>query len=311
MAFAYDPELALLLENMAPASTTPRSASTNINMLRAEIDLGCATLLGRLPDTPKVEQHRVSIPLEGKACLAASWYHRRDSSPRSSVVYAHGGGMIAGSVDRYDPLIRHYVNLTGVPFLAVRYGLAPEASATGLSADLFRAIRWLIDNAAELGVDPMRIAVMGDSGGGGVAAGAAIRARDAHVQLARQILIYPMLDDRNTAPDATLAHLALWTYDHNRIAWSAVAPHKAEPSHYLAPARLDDFNGLAPAFIEVGELDIFRDEVIAYASQLFKAGISCELMVQPGIAHGAEWLDFGAQFSQRIMAERVRAIRSI
>jgi acetyl esterase/lipase len=310
MVFSYDPVVAHLLETMAIEHPGSRSTANDIHALRAEVDLGCVALLSRLPDTPEVDVRRVLISGESDDCLMASWYRKKDSVPRSAVVYAHGGGMIAGSVDIYDPLIRQYVELTGVPFLAVSYGVAPVAGATGLSRDVFRAVLWVIEHAAELGVDPARIAVMGDSGGGGVAAGAAIRARDANVQLARQILIYPMLDDRNIVPNPALSDLALWTYDQNRIAWSAASPHDGPPSAYIAPARLEDFAGLAPAFIEVGELDIFRDESIVYASRLLQAGVSCELIVQAGIPHGAEWYDFGAVFSRRMIAERVRAIRS-
>lgn len=311
MALTYDPELAHILETMATARPCPRPAATDIHALRAEIDLGCGALLSRLPHTPEVRHREVMISREGDRRLVARWYSKQNSGHRSAIVYAHGGGMIAGSVEVYDPLLRHYVQLTGVPLLAVSYGLAPEAKATGLSDDLFRAVLWVIENATGLGVDPARVAVMGDSGGGGVAAGAAIRARDANVKIARQILIYPMLDDRNIVPDAALADLALWTYQQNGIAWSATSPLKGPPSSYIAPARLEDFSGLAPAFIEVGELDIFRDECILYASQLLKAGVSCELIVQAGIAHGAEWFDFEAGFSRRIMAERVRAITSV
>jgi acetyl esterase/lipase len=111
------------------------------------------------------------------------------AEPGPAVVYAHGGGMVLGTLDLYDELISWYVGRTGVPFLSVGYRRAPdEGSGTTLSQDVFAGLTWLLATASELGVDPARVAVMGDSGGGAPAAGAAILARDRGIALARQIL---------------------------------------------------------------------------------------------------------------------------
>lgn len=312
MAFSYDPELLPILAALAEAGGDAEGAAPgDVMALRQYIDAGCLALLSRLHATPSVRRTDHHLAAPDGSDLMLSWYSKAGVSPGSAVVYVHGGGMVGGSPHVYDPLVRRYVETSGVPFLAVRYGLAPERRAQGLSMDVLHALLWLIDHCAEFGVDPARIALMGDSGGGGVAAGAAIRARDAGFRLARQILIYPMLDDRNVTPDPALEALALWTYDQNATAWAAVAGGGGEVTPYSVPARLADFTGLAPAFIEVGELDIFRDESIRYAQALLAAGVSCELQVQPGIPHGAEWLDFDAPFSRRIMAERARVISSI
>ena len=129
------------------------------------------------------------------------WYTEGAGAHRgSAVVYAHGGGMIAGSLDLYDEMVSWYVFQTGVPFLAVQYRLAPEVGGSTLAADVYAGLTWLVDHATDLGVDVGRLAVMGDSGGGGPAAGAAIMARDNGVPLAKQLLVYPMLDDRNIGP---------------------------------------------------------------------------------------------------------------
>ncbi|MDX3109068.1 alpha/beta hydrolase fold domain-containing protein, partial [Nonomuraea angiospora] len=155
--------------------------------------------------------------------LRLRWYSKDGSAPGSAVVHFHGGAMIAGSVDLYDPLVRTYVAWTGVPILAVDYRLAPEAAPGTAAADGLAALVRLRDRADDLGVDPARIAVMGDSAGGGVAAAVAILARDHAIPLARQILIYPMLDDRTTEPDPYLeAAPLLFPYTYNRTAWAAV-----------------------------------------------------------------------------------------
>lgn len=163
----------------------------------------------------------------------------------------------------YDAVVSAYVTATGVPFLSVNYRLVPEVHATTLAEDAFAGVTWLIAHASQLRVDPHRIAIMGDSGG--VAAGAAIVARERQVALAQQILIYPMLDDRNLVPNTLPAQFATWTYEQNETAWNAVLDGKqgSETVSPIAdPARLIGFGGLALAYIEVGDLDIFRDEDI-------------------------------------------------
>ena len=155
---------------------------------------------------------------------------------------------------------------------------------------------------------------MGDSGGGGIAAGTAILARDRGIRLAKQILVYPMLDDRNVTPDPTIAPFASWTWDSNWTCWRAVLGDQigAEGvSPVAAPARLADFGGLPPTYIEVGELDIFRDESIAYAQSLHRAGISCELHILPGVTHGHDRLSVEFDISRRSLADRCRVLTTL
>jgi acetyl esterase/lipase len=252
---------------------------------------------------------------DGGGEIELRWYTTTSAAPGPAVVYAHGGGMIGGSLDLYDKVVSWYVAQTGVPFLSVDYRLAPEAtSSTSLAEDVFTGLTWLTAHAAGLGADPARIAVMGDSGGGGPTAGAAILARERNVPLARQILVYPMLDDRNTAPGAIPAEVITWTYDNNYTGWYALLGDEIggdKVSPVAAPGRLTDFTGLAPAYIDVGDLDIFRDESIAYAAGLAKAGVPVELHVHPGAPHGFERFVPDAGVARRAMADRVRAVTAI
>ncbi|MGI5133041.1 alpha/beta hydrolase [Pseudonocardia sp. CA-107938] len=277
--------------------------------LRALIEARQADSYAALPPAPDVavsRHHADGIELR--------WYAPADGGTGAAVVYVHGGGMIAGTLDGYDPLLRHYTRLAGVPFLAVGYRRAPEHAGTGPAQDAFAALCWLIERADGLDVDGRRIALMGDSGGGGIAAGAAIMARDEGVPVARQVLVYPMLDDRTVVPDPALAATATWSYDDNWTAWTAVlGTDRGRPDvpAVAAPARLAELAGLAPAYVEVGELDIFRDECLAFATRLLAAGVSCELHVRPGAPHGFEWLAKEADVSRRAVADRVRVIRSL
>jgi acetyl esterase/lipase len=299
MAYLLDPELPPVPAKPAPADWTAMRESGE----RAQAAL--AALLPR-PAGVRTARHRAgSIELR--------WYTTaREAGPSAAVVYAHGGGMIMGTLDAYDEVIAGYVARTGVPFLSVGYRRAPdEGRGTDLAEDVYAGITWLIEHAGPMGADPRRVAVMGDSGGGGIAAGAAILARDRGVTLARQILVYPMLDDRNVVPDPARSGLLTWTHEDNRIAWAAVLGGTPEVPPVAAPARLADFRGLAPAYLDVGDLDIFRDETMAYAQRLALAGVPVELHVHPGAPHGWERFAPSAASARRALADRVRVIAAL
>jgi acetyl esterase/lipase len=317
MVFAYDPALAAILSPSSDSAEPAGMAATargDAFALRAAIDTETDAAFDLLPPFEAVSATSHVVDVAEGAQIELRWYTTADVQPGAGVVYVHGGGLIGGTLDNYEPSIKFFVDLTGVPFLHVGYRLAPEHHGTVPATDAVTGIRWLIDHHEELGVDVSRIGLMGDSGGGAVAAGAAILARDEGIALSRQILIYPMLDDRNVDPDPHLADLVTWTYDNNFTGWDALLGDQrgtdAVPAA-AAPARLEDFTGLAPAYIEVGELDIFRDESIAYASRLWAAGVSCELHVHPGAPHGHEWIDPDADVARRSIADRVRVIRSL
>jgi acetyl esterase/lipase len=142
----------------------------------------------------------------------------------------------------------------------------------------------------------------------------AILARDRGVALARQILVYPMLDDRSLTPDPLLEPFLTWTYDGNFTGWSAVLGDELGTdtvSPIAAPARLTDFAGLAPTYLDVGELDLFRDEDIAYAQRLTKAGVSVELHVHPGAPHGFDRFAPDSKLTRRAIADRLRVIGAL
>jgi acetyl esterase/lipase len=222
--------------------------------------------------------------------------------------------MIAGSVALYDRTVAAYVSETRVPMLSVDYRRAPEHPHPTPVEDCLAAVSWLMTNPAGLPVDPLRIAVMGDSAGGGLAAATALKARDRGISLARQILIYPMLDDRNTTPDPLLVPYAGWSYDDNYTGWHALLGDSigtAEVPAEAAPARATDLSGLPDAYIEVGELDIFRDECIRYSQRLVASGTSSELHVHPGCPHGFDRISRGVGVAERARQDRLRVMKQI
>ncbi|WP_045739813.1 alpha/beta hydrolase [Actinoplanes rectilineatus] len=317
MPFHLHPRISTLIAAGAGPSGSPGFAGLRRGDpagLRAVLDHGLAQM-SALPPTPGVTARTYRITAEDGTPLRLRWYTRDGATPGSAVVHLHGGGMIAGSADLYEPLVRTYVAWTGVPFLAVDYRLAPGAAVGVPAGDAFAGLRWARANAGDLGIDPARIAVMGDSAGGGVAAATAILARNAGIPIARQILIYPMLDDRNLIPNRHLtAEPTIFSYDFNFTAWRAVLGDihgtDAVPA-IAAPARNTDFADLAPAYIEVGELDIFRDEDVDYARRLWAAGVSTELHVHPGLPHAFDVLLIGDEAGERHKTERVRVLHDL
>ena len=180
--------------------------------------------------------------------------------------------------------------------LAVDYRLAPETPFPGPQEDNYAALLWLVEHADELGVDPTRIVVMGESAGGGLAASLALMARDrAGPRLAGQVLVYPMLDWRTGGPECRWnnGHTGewIWTRDKNRFGWEALRGDYAptdERKGWFSPALAEDLSGLPPAYILTGALDLFLDEDLDYARRLIDAGVSCELHVYPGAIHAFE-----------------------
>ena len=249
------------------------------------------------------------------ATLLLRWYSKEGPNPGSAVLFLHGGGMILSSVALYDGTVARYVSSSGVPFLSVEYRLAPVFPHPTPVEDAFAGLTWLAEHAGELGVDPIRIAVMGDSGGGGIAAGLALLARDrGGPSIARQILLYPMLDDRTTTPDPALAGLTTWSYEDNATGWQALlgeACGGSNVSPYAAPARMMSAKDMPPLYMEALELDIFRDEDIEFARRTAAAGISTELHVHPAVPHAFETVAFGTAVARRMAADRIRVLRSL
>jgi acetyl esterase/lipase len=314
MTHTLDPQIATALAGMQvdePIVLVPRGDWEELRRT-AQIIFAATEAALVLPKDVTVSVQETRAP-SGKL-VSMRWYKRDASSPGSAVVYVHGGGYIAGSARSYDAILGSYVAATGVPMLSVDYGLAPEHPFPLPLEDCVAALNWLIDHASEHSVDRERIAVMGDSAGGGLAAALAATARDRGIALARQILVYPMLDDRRTQDDPRIAPYATWTADNNWTGWHALLGDRIggdEVPELAAPARLTNFSALPSAYIEVGDLDIFRDECITFAMNLAKAGVPLELHVHPGAPHGFEYCAPQAEVTARAMADRLRAISQL
>jgi acetyl esterase/lipase len=251
------------------------------------------------------------------ATIRLRWYSRQGTAnqPGPAAVYFHGGGMILGHIDLFNNSVARYVSRSGTPMLSVDYRLAPEHPHPTPVEDAYAGLLWLHQHAENLGVDTDRIAVMGDSAGGGLAAAVTILARERQgPSIARQILLMPMLDDRNLDPDPNLVPYALWSWDDNRTGWEALLSKAAggrDVPANAAPARVADPSGLPPAYIDVGQLDIFRDESLTYALRLSQAGVPVEFHLHPGMPHVFPGIAYESALARRVMNDRVRALASL
>jgi acetyl esterase/lipase len=215
------------------------------------------------------------------------------SGPRPGVLYAHSGGLMFG--DRFSgiDLVLDWVSELGAVLVTVDYRLAPEHPHPAPFDDMYAALEATASRAAAWGVRPDRLLVAGASAGGGLAAGLALAARDRGGPVLRgQVLDYPMLDDRGTSPSTRqFDGVGVWDRVSNETGWAALLGDRAggaDVSPYAAPARADDLSGLPPAFIDVGAAEIFRDEAIAYADGIWRAGGDAELHVWSGAFHACD-----------------------
>lgn len=207
-------------------------------------------------------------------------------------LWLHDGGHVGGGVGPDRSRAGTLARDAGAVVVAVDHRLAPEHPYPADLDDAFAALLWVLDRADELDVDPTRVAVVGAGAGGGLAAALALRAHDAGIALALQVLIQPMLDDR-TAEAAARGGRGLfgWTARHNVGAWDAYLGRPGAGEHVpalAAPARREDLTGVAPAWVGVGGLDLFLEEALTYASRLEAAGVPVGIHVVEGMYHGAD-----------------------
>jgi acetyl esterase/lipase len=236
------------------------------------------------------------------------------TAPKPGYLHIHGGGYIMGTPEMMDLQNKATVREIGCVVVSVDYRLAPETPYPGPVEDCYAALKWFHTNAASLGVDPHRIAIGGESAGGGLSAALGLLTRDRkEVPLAFQLLIYPMIDDRTVTRSEPhkFAGEFIWTAHSNDFGWRSLlgrAPGGADVSPYAAASRAENLAGLPPTFISVGALDIFLDEDIDYAQRLMAAGVPTELHVYPGAYHGFD-AAFDADITKRFRRDSVQALK--
>ncbi len=293
---AVDPELRPAMQKLP--QTDPGKAGTR-RMMRL------ATRLMPVPRDPKV---RVESRKAGGARVRI---YRPDAPTDRALLWIHGGGLLFGDAKQDEALCLQTSAELGITVVSANYRFAPEHPFPAPLDDVRAAWLWLQESAGELGVDPARIAVGGESAGGGLAAGLVQRLRDtSSVQPVAQWLFAPMIDDR-TAADESLDAADHWVWNNraNRIGWAGYlggSPGAAVVPAYASPARRTELTGLPPTWIGVGDIELFLDEDLAYAEALRASGVDVTVDVVPGAPHGFEnWAR--STEPARALAARARA----
>jgi len=243
-----------------------------------------------LPDIPVQER---DIPVRaGLPGVKVFVVNSEPTLARPAILHIHGGGHLVGSTRGELLYLQETARYLDCTIVSVEYRLAPAARYTESTEDTYAGLKWLYDSADELGVDPTRIALMGESAGGGHAAILAIKARDrGEVPVLFQSLVYPMIDDRTGSSAPVPPHIATvgWSPPENRLGWRSflgTEPGTPDVPAEAVPARQPDLAGLPPAWLGVGGVDLFAAEDIAYAQRLVLANVPTQLLVLPGGFHG-------------------------
>jgi acetyl esterase len=242
-----------------------------------------------LPDVGSVHNRPIPGP-HGEIPLRI--YTPWDATPgggRPLLVFFHGGGWVVGDLETHDGLCRNLANAAGAITIAVDYRRAPEHKYPTAAEDAYTATCWAAAHARELGANPSRLAVAGDSAGGNLAAVVALLARDRHgPPLAGQVLIYPITDCQFETPSYQqfadghfLTRGAMrWFFE------QYLSRPEQRFGPYVSPLRAESLAGLPPALVLTAECDVLRDEAEAYARRLVQAGVSVEQIRCPGMIHG-------------------------
>jgi acetyl esterase/lipase len=302
-------EIGILLPSLAVGDIVGR---------RQRFDTRIQKALSMAPPTPNLAQCSHKIRTKDGATITLEEFRPNDVPTAASpaIYHVHGGGMILGSVAAFTPAIAARAESYGLPIFSIEYRLAPEHQHPVPVNDCYAGLEWLYANASKLGVDCSRIMVLGESAGGGLAAGMVITARDKGLSppIAYQMLIYPMLDDRNLQPRPSIEPYTKWRSDDSKTGWSALLGEAAGQDEevvgheYAAPARVRSVEGLPSTYIDVGGLDYFVRESVDYAARLLEAGVKMELHVYPGLPHDFEWIGAGARIVRSALDNRQRVI---
>ncbi|MEV6263403.1 alpha/beta hydrolase [Streptomyces sp. NPDC051784] len=310
MSYALDPELHAAVGAPPPVDLRdiPAARSAEAERLAAAPSPDCAGVRVRLVEVPRPQGPalalRVYTPVD----------HREAAAALPAVYDIHGGGFVLGSVAATHARSVGLCAKLRAVVVAVEYRLAPEHAYPLPLEDCYAGLVWTASHGGEYGIDPTRIALHGQSAGGGLAAALALLARDrGGPQPCFQYLGSPALDDRmSTASMRAFVDTPAWNRANARISWSSYlgegVPGSEQVSPYAAPARATDLRGLPSAYVAAAQFDPLRDEAIAYALALQAAGVAVELHLFPGAFHGSVGVT-SAEVSRREQAEEIQVLR--
>jgi acetyl esterase/lipase len=276
-------------------------------------------LLIRLLPAPKIPEdliiQNVFITGQDNQKIRLRVYKPKSANaPTPVLLWMHGGGYIIGKPEQDDGSSAQYVRKLGITVVSVDYRCAPKHPFPAGLEDCYSALQWIASHAQQLGIDSQRIAIGGNSAGGGLAASLAQLACDRNeIKPIFQLLVYPMLDDRTVLrTDIDDSNNVAWDQKSNRFGWESYLRKKCGEENmpeYGVPARRKDLSGLPAAWIGVGTIDVFHDEDMAYAQRLKEAGVPCEIHVVPGAFHGFDVFDPQVPVVQEFRRSQIAALK--
>ncbi|WP_141576843.1 alpha/beta hydrolase [Actinomadura sp. WMMA1423] len=309
MPYAYDPELLPWVEMV------PKLTIADIEQTRRDEANMFAGMPKYVPPVP-VETRDITIPgPQGAPDIPLRVYapaNRGGLLP--GLVYIHPGGFALGGIDLSEDDATAIAAEVGALVVSVEYRLAPEHPFPAGLEDCYTALTWTAANAADLGIDPDRLAVGGESAGGGLSAAVALLARDrGGPPLRFQFLGVPEVDDRLDTPSMrAFTDTPIWHRPNAELSWDYYLGKGVRGtdgvSPYAAPARAEDLSGLPPAYVTACEFDPLRDEGLAYAQRLIQAGVPTEVHHYPGTFHGSTMVR-DAAVTKRMLADSMDALR--
>lgn len=309
--FLLTPAMRSVLDRIARANRLPMHMLSP-EQAKAFYEAGASIL--DLPPHKLKRVETLGLPTRDGATIAARLYAPAlpDAEPGLPVLlYLHGGGFTVGSLDTHDSLCRHLAHLAHCAVLSLDYRLAPEHKFPTAVDDAWDALVWLREKAADLGLDPARIAVGGDSAGGTLSLATSIQARDAGIELALQLLFYPGCTPRRDTPShKTFGHGFL--IERATIDWffSNYLNHDDECEDWrFAPLMAHEVEGLAPAWFGLAECDPLVDEGIQMADRLRLGGVPVDLEIYRGVVH--DFIKMGRAIPEALTAHQdaARALR--
>lgn len=301
-----DPALLPQLENCG-GSETPITRAT-----LADVRAQSAERVATSPIYGTTQPRKASIKTENGSVDLYIFEPLATDNPKPCLLWLHGGGYIMGRAkDMWNG--PQFSELAGCVVISVEYRLAPEHPFPAALYDAFAALNCIHRNAAKLGIDPACIAIGGMSAGGGLAAGLALYNRDQNgPPVCFQLLLYPMIDNLHDTPSGQHSDHPVWNRADSLAAWEMyLGEMKGDSaSPYAAAQQAADLSNLPPAFISVGEVDLFLDENLLYAKRLEQAGTRCEVRSYSGVFHGAEVAGAQTPVGQRMIEDYVTALKA-
>ncbi len=296
-----------VLEGMARAGHVPLHALSP-QQARAAYEAGAGVL--EIPSHPLSRVEDFTLPARDAQALAARLY-APSHEKLPLLLFFHGGGFTVGSIATHDALCRTLSHLAHCAVVSLDYRLAPEHKFPTAVNDAWDALQWLARYADQLGLDPNRLALAGDSAGATLATVCALLARDARIPIALQLLIYPGCAAHQETPShQTFAKGFLLEETHINYFFNHYLNHSAERDDWrFSPLNADELEGVAPAWIALAECDTLVDEGILYADKLRMAGVSVDLEIYRGVVH--EFIKMGRVIPQARQAQldAARALR--